>query len=365
MPVYKSKDVTKDGRKWYFKCQYKDVYGERHTKKSKKYAFKQEAHEAERMFLINCGKANVDDGLLWNDVVYEFLENSHNKDGTLYSKKINIEKYGNLFTNKKVNDITPLLVEKWKKMIDEYDLATSTKQNIFNYFKTAMDYAVKKHYIKINPFRQVENFQKNPNEIEEKNEAELYLIPEEFNHFITCVDDKFWRLFFSFAFFMGTRKGEQIAVQWKDIDFNNHTVKISKQINTKGLKKENLFIPTKNGVIRIISIPDKLWEMLIEHYKLESKIIGFNEEFFVFGNIKYISYTTIDRKKDYYFEIANVKRITMHQFRHSHASLLISNNVPLNVIAKRLGDTPEIVLKTYAHLFPEKEAEVLNILNKF
>ena len=36
MPVYKSKEVTKDGRKWFFKCQYKDVYGETHTKKSKK-----------------------------------------------------------------------------------------------------------------------------------------------------------------------------------------------------------------------------------------------------------------------------------------------------------------------------------------
>ena len=33
MPVYKSKEVTKDGRKWFFKCQYKDAYGETHTKK--------------------------------------------------------------------------------------------------------------------------------------------------------------------------------------------------------------------------------------------------------------------------------------------------------------------------------------------
>ena len=55
----------------------------------------------------------------------------------------------------------------------------------------------------------------------------------------------------------------------------------------------------------------------------------------------------------------------MHQFRHSHASLLISNNVPLNVIAKRLGDTPDVVAQTYAHLFPQKEAEVLNVLDKF
>ena len=92
---------------------------------------------------------------------------------------------------------------------------------------------------------------------------------------------------------------------------------------------------------------------------------GFSNEFFVFGDNSCISYTTIDRKKDYYFNLSGVKRITMHQFRHSHASLLISNNVSLNVIAKRLGDTPDVVLKTYAHLFPQKEAEVLNVLNNF
>lgn len=103
--------------------------------------------------------------------------------------------------------------------------------------------------------------------------------------------------------------------------------------------------------------------MIINQYNESAKIIGFNNEFFVFGDDKHTAYTTIDRKKDYYFNLSKVKRITMHQFRHSHASLLISNNIPLNVIAKRLGDTPDVVLKTYAHLFPQKEAEVLNVLN--
>ena len=81
--------------------------------------------------------------------------------------------------------------------------------------------------------------------------------------------------------------------------------------------------------------------------------------------LSFKEYVTAFDDKDYYFKISGVKRITMHQFRRSHASLLISNNVPLNIIAKRLGDTPDVVAQTYAHLFPQKEAEVLNILNKF
>lgn len=364
MPVYKSKEVTKDGRKWFFKCQYKDAYGETHTKKSKKYELKGQAEEAERKFLLNCGE-QVSNKIIWDDLVNEFLENSHNKDATLYSKKIVLNKYGNIFNNKEISSITPLLVEKWKKEVDKYSLVTSSKQNIFNYFKTVLDYALKKRYIDINPFRIVENFEKDPNKIEFRHEEELYLTPDEFKKFVSVIDDDFWKFFFSFAFYMGTRKGEQIALQWKDIDFTNHTVKIYKQINTKGLKKENIFIPTKNNVTRTLSVPNNLWSMIIYQYKKSSKIADFSDEFFIFGDETYISYTTMDRKKDYYFDLSKVKRITMHQFRHSHASLLISNNVPLNVIAKRLGDTPDVVLKTYAHLFPQKEAEVLNVLNNF
>lgn len=90
-------------------------------------------------------------------------------------------------------------------------------------------------------------------------------------------------------------------------------------------------------------------------YQKSSKIAGFSNIFFVFGDDNYVSYITMDRKKDYYFNLLGVKRITMHQFRHSHASLLISNNVPLNVIAKRLGDTPDVVLKTYAHRFQKRK----------
>ena len=86
MPVYKSKEPTKDGRAWFFKCQYKDAYGETHPKKSKKYMLKKQAEEAERDFLKTCGK-QVSNKIIWDDLVKEFLENSHNKDGTLYSKK--------------------------------------------------------------------------------------------------------------------------------------------------------------------------------------------------------------------------------------------------------------------------------------
>ena len=78
---------------------------------------------------------------------------------------------------------------------------------------------------------------------------------------------------------------------------------------------------------------------------------------------------TYNLLKDKYFCKAqeldpSIPRITTHQFRHSHASYLISNNIPVHLIAERLGDTVEIVLKTYAHLFPETEKEIIDLLEK-
>src|SRR4029077_16043872 len=50
---------------------------------------------------------------------------------------------------------------------------------------------------------------------------------------------------------------------------------------------------------------------------------------------------------------------TLHILRHTHASLALSNGVPLHVMAARLGDRPETILKTYAHLLPTSDAEAV------
>jgi integrase len=48
---------------------------------------------------------------------------------------------------------------------------------------------------------------------------------------------------------------------------------------------------------------------------------------------------------------------TMHIMRHIHASLALTSGVPLHVMAARLGDRPETVLKTYAHLLPQTDVQ--------
>ena len=107
-------------------------------------------------------------------------------------------------------------------------------------------------------------------------------------------------------------------------------------------------------------LPDHL-NKLKEYYK---NIIDFNEDWYVFGGIKPITPTTIGRRKDEYCVKAGIKKIRIHDLRHSHASLLLSNGVPITVISKRLGhSTIQMTLNTYAHLIPEDEDKAINMLN--
>lgn len=65
---------------------------------------------------------------------------------------------------------------------------------------------------------------------------------------------------------------------------------------------------------------------------------------------------------------SGVKKIRIHDLRHSHVSLLISTGGQslslVYVIAKCIGDTPEQIFKTYGHMFLDDEKMVLDNLNK-
>ncbi len=84
---------------------------------------------------------------------------------------------------------------------------------------------------------------------------------------------------------------------------------------------------------------------------------------FIFGNIHYIPSTTFRRNLNYYIDIAKVKKITPHGFRHSHASLLINLGCDSRDVAERLGDTVQMIEKTYYHMFPEKKKTTVKLLN--
>ena len=123
--------------------------------------------------------------------------------------------------------------------------------------------------------------------------------------------------------------------------------------------------PKTNKSIRQVKLDDELISKLNELKEFYKGFVDFNDDWFIFGWLNPLSPSTIGRKKDKYCKLAEVKKIRIHDFRHSHASLLLSMNVPITVISERLGHSDiNMTLNTYSHMIPKDEDKAVNILNQ-
>ena len=115
-------------------------------------------------------------------------------------------------------------------------------------------------------------------------------------------------------------------------------------------------IPKTKTSIRKIKLDLKTYIKLLKlkkYYIKNDK--SFNNNHFIFGGSKPIATTTLDRKKNYYFDKANVKRVRIHDFRHSHATLLYKSKCDIKLIQQRLGHASiDTTLNTYVHYNDEK-----------
>lgn len=193
----------------------------------------------------------------------------------------------------------------------------------------------------------------------EEKKTDFYNL-QEFNKFIKCVDNNIYKQFFNLMFYTGTRPGEAMALKFSDL--HNGYINISKTIESHG--KREIGTPKTFSSIRNIKI-DKILErdlFALKKYYEERYKLGI--DYYIFGGIKPLSPTTINRHKYKACEKANMRPITLHQFRHSHATLLIQNNMLINEVSRRLGHSKvSTTLNVYTHTDLEQEKRVYNTLN--
>ena len=115
-----------------------------------------------------------------------------------------------------------------------------------------------------------------------------------------------------------------------------------------------------------------LYDELYSYYKEQKSYTDFKDSWFVFNGSTYLPLTTIDRYKHKYFELSGVHEITIHEFRHSHVSLLINEYIKSGqtdtakfyvMMSNRMGHTIGVMQKTYMHLFPTIQDEIVNLLD--
>ena len=268
----------------------------------------------------------------------------------------------------RIDKLNTAALQKWKQSVTDLGLAVTTKRNAFGEFRAMLNYAVKMDYLSKNPLTAVGNF-KDAYEINQKEKLHYYT-PDQFKKFIACaresavnLTDWGYYVFFCIAFYTGMRKGEINALKWSDIEGNLIHVRRSIAQKLKGGDRET---PPKNkSSYRTLQMPEPLIRILDEHKKRQQRLDRFTDDLRVCGGIKCLRDTSISNKNIQFAQKAGLEPIRIHDFRHSHASVLANEGINIQEIARRLGHSKiEITWNTYAHLYPREEERAIQILNK-
>lgn len=272
------------------------------------------------------------------------------------------------FKNTKLEKLNASLLQEWKNNIAERNLKISTKQNIFRTFSALLNFAVKMEYIPSNPLQKIGNI-KDAYSFNRPEEALQYYTPEQYKQFIqsfslVSYQDRQYYTFFSIAFYTGMRKGEINALRWQDI--RGDILSVNRSVTQKIKGKENVFSPPKNAAShRKLQIPKPLLKILQAQKEAQQKQFkNWNESMLVCGGDNPLRDTCISNRNIKAAESANLPPIRIHDFRHTHATLLINEGISAQEIARRLGHSNvTTTLKVYSHLYPREEERALTILN--
>lgn len=365
MAVYKD---SANG-KWYYVFSYTTATGEKKRHKKRGFELKKDALDAEAAAKVKL--KNAPPCLLTLKQLYEMYVAAKRPEWLPGSERkftdhmrLHILPYlGDLAIDK----ITTQKIEDWKLALYSKTTPSGKKytartlNNFRGDFSALFNYAIKHQMISFNPIHAVTPF-KDPSVADEGVTEKQIWTPQEFQKFISVVDNEMWKLFFTFLWCTGTRIGEAQAVMFKDVEDNS--VKISKSVYTKQKGVAYIINPTKTKKMRQIELPPEFIEMLVPYVEKIKKEPDFKPDWFLFGCDKPLANTTIDKTREKYIKLAGVKRISSHCFRHSHASYLLANGIDIKSVSERLGhkDVKE-TLNTYVHVLPVNKDKIIRLLS--
>lgn len=258
------------------------------------------------------------------------------------------------FKNMNLEDITCKTVIAWQDYVLNLNYSNNYNRGLYYLLSGFFEFCHTHYGFNKSILSDVGCFKK---KYEEK-KADFYNL-KEFKQFISCVEVEEYKQFFNLMFYTGTRPGEAMALKFSDL--SGGYINISKTIESHG--KREIGTPKTLSSNRKVKIDRFLERDLLALRKIYIERFKCDKDFFIFGGIKPLSPTTINRYKFKACELSGVRPITLHQFRHSHATLLLQHGIMINEVSKRLGHSKvSTTLNVYTHTDLLQEKKVYNTL---
>ena len=352
MAIYKNDNGT-----WYVMIRYQDWTGARKQKCKRGFSTRKEAADWELQFKLQ-KKASVDMTMESFCTMYEEDVRPSLKQSTWLTKENIIQKKILPYLGKrKVSEITAKDVMDWHNQMRKLKTKTGKPlsptylKTIHGQLSTIFNHAVKYYDLSTNPARKAGALG------EEEGKEMLFWTKEEYLKFIEAVKDKPYSYHaFQILYWCGLRVGELLALTSQDIDFDNKVIRITKSYQRlEG--KDVITDPKTPKSKRNVSMPDFLCEELKDYIGRLYGILPTDRIFHLTKSFLHHEMTRGAKK-------AGVKRIRIHDLRHSHVSLLISMGFSAVSIGNRVGHESVDITYRYAHMYPTEQTQMAKLLDE-
>lgn len=386
----KKQNVYKDSNGFYFKANLgKDpITGKRLTKTKRGFKTEAEAYRAYMVFMLNQTQAKdqvVSDSDSkenmtfkdFRDQIYLDWYKSRVKPNTFNPRKYCLLKDFKDFENKNMRDISVLDVQIFQNKLLSSGVCGSYINLLCSLMAGIWDRAKIFGFVEENPFRALGRIRV------EKKKINFWTLDDfkvfEKSIFTTNLENKtmlqenlsqteyydfFHYLFYRFLFFTGLRFGESAALLWENVDLEEGKIKVLYTVGNRSKKKSEQYLstPKSKSSERTLFIDNRTILLLknwrfYQHRSGDIKLVFSHDDVFIDGAWMGVKFKRLQEK-------FGLPRATLHDLRHSHASLLIHMKENPKMVQERLGHAKiEMTLDIYSHLYPTENFDIVDRLN--
>jgi integrase len=267
--------------------------------------------------------------------------------------------------NKRLKDLKLVTIEEFYSELLQKGLGPRTIRITHNILHTSLAKAVKYGLLIYNPTQGASLPRYFHNEMNVMDTSQV-------TQFLVAAQNSKYRVLFHFAITTGMRFGELLGLRWMDVQWNAGVIHVQRQMQDVPGEGCVFVEPKTNAGRRTIKLGEGSLDLLRHHkqdQEFQRKIVGqrWRGMDLVFTNSVGGPGVTSNIRKEFHrvLDLAGLPQIRFHDLRHTTASLLLNNKVPVIVVSNMLGHSkPSVTLDIYAHVFHDMQGEAAVIMDR-